>query len=74
MLDDLSDHEDTESVVLPPENKGDVTYEENDDENLRETRDIEEVVGEVEVFHQSLESDQQQANPTTAQKTKMKKS
>ena len=73
MLDDLSDYEDTELVVLPPENKGDVTDEENDDENLRETRVIEEVAGEVEVFHLSLESDQQQANPTTAKKQKRKK-
>ena len=73
MLDDLSDHEDMELVVLPPENKGDVTDEENDDENLRETRVIEEVAGEVEVFHPSLKSDQQQANPTTAKKQKRRK-
>ena len=45
VLDDLSDHEDTELVVLRPENKGDVTEEENDDENLRETRVIGEVAG-----------------------------
>ena len=50
VLDDLSDHEDTKLVVLPPEHKGDVTDVENDDENLRETRVIEEVAGEVEVF------------------------
>ena len=37
VLDDLSDHEDTELVVLPPENMGGVTDEENDDENLRKT-------------------------------------
>ena len=73
VLDDLSDHEDTELVVLPPENKGGVTDEENDDdENLRETRVIEEIAGDVEVFHPSLESDQQQANPTTAKKKKKK--
>ena len=53
MLDGLSDHENTELVVLPPENKGDVTDEENDDENLKETRVIEEVAGEVKVFHPS---------------------
>ena len=52
-LDDLSDHEDTELVVLPPENKDDVTDEENDDENLRETRVIEEVAGEVEVLYRA---------------------
>ena len=73
MLDDLSDHEDTKLVVLPSENKGDVTDKENDDENLRKTRVIEEVAGEVEVFHPSLESDQQQANPTTAKKQKRRK-
>ena len=32
VLDDLSDHKVTELVVLQPENKGDVTDEENDDE------------------------------------------
>ena len=42
---------------------------ENDDENLRETRVIEDLAEEVEVFHPSLESDQQQANSTTAKKT-----
>ena len=73
VLDDLSDHEDTELVVHPPENKGYVTNEENDDENLRETRVIQEVAGEVEVFHPSLKSDQQQANPTTAKKQKRRK-
>ena len=69
MLNDLSVHEDMELVVLPPENKGDVTDKENDDENLRETRVIEDLAEEVEVFHPSLESDQQQANSTTAKKT-----
>ena len=73
VLDDLSDREDTELVVLLPENKGDVTDEENDDENLRENRDIEEAAGEVEVFHPSLENDQQQANPTTVKKQKQRK-
>ena len=73
VLDDLSDHEDTELVVLLPKNKGDVTDEENDDENLRETRVIEEVAGEVEVFHPSFESDQQQANSTAAKKQKRRK-
>ena len=73
MLDDLSDHKDTELVVLPPENKGNIINEENDDENLRETRVMEEVAGEVEVFHPSLESDQQQANPTTTKKQKRRK-
>ena len=73
VLDDLSDHEGTELVVLLPKNKGDVTDEENDDENLRETRVIEEVAGEVEVFHPSLESDQQQIQ-LPQKKTKTKKS
>ena len=57
MLDDLCDQEDKKMVVLPPENKSDVTDEENDDENLMETRVVEKVPGENEVFHKSLESD-----------------
>ena len=73
VLDDFSDHEDTELMVLPPENKGDVTDEENDDENLRKTRVIEEVAGEVKVFHPCLESDQQKASLTTAKKQKRRK-
>ena len=60
-------------MVLPPENKGDVTDKENDDENLRKTCVIEEVAGEEEVFHPSLESDQQQTIPTTAKKQKQRK-
>ena len=35
-VNDLSDDEECKVVVLPPENQGEVTDEENDDENLVE--------------------------------------
>ena len=60
-------------MVLPPENNGDVTDEKNDDDNLMETHVIEEVAGEVEDFHPSLESDHQKVNRTTAEKQKRRK-
>ena len=35
-VNDVSDDEECKIVVLPPENQGEVTDEENDDENLVE--------------------------------------
>ena len=72
-IDVLDDQEDTELVVLPPESKGDITKEENDDESLMETGVIEEVTGEVEVFHPSLKIDLQIENPTSAETQKRRK-
>ena len=60
-------------MVLSLEYDGDVSDEENDDKNVMETCVIEEVAVKVEVFHPSLENDQQQANPTTAKKQKRRK-
>ena len=54
--------------------KGDVTGEENDDKNLRETRVIEEVAGKVEVFHPSLEATNSNQIQLPQKKTKTKKS
>ena len=60
-------------MVLSPENKDDVYDKETDDQNLMETRGIEEAAREVEVFYPSLENNQQQANPITAEKQKRRK-
>ena len=49
-VNDLSDDEEYKVVVLPPENQGEVTDEENDDENLVEQNlGMQDVSGHLEV-------------------------
>ena len=54
LLDEVSDDEEGELVILPPDNKGDIADEEKDDEDFTKCHAIEDVTGEVKVFHPSL--------------------
>ena len=45
---------------MPPDQKGDITDEEKDDEDITEHQVLEDVAGEVEVFHSSLETNEQE--------------
>ena len=59
-VNDLSDDEECEVVVLPPENQGEVTDKENDDENLVEQNfGMQGVVGHLKVFHPASQVDGQ---------------
>ena len=59
-VNDLSDDEECKVVVLSPENQGEVTDEENDDENLVEQNlGMQDVAGHLEVFHPALQVDGQ---------------
>ena len=64
-------------MILPPDNKGDITDEEKAYEDLTERHVIEDVSGEVEVFHPSLENSKQEkvieSNSTPAKRTKLAK-
>ena len=52
--------EEGELVILPPDQKGDITDEEKDDKDITEHQVLEDVAGEVEVFHSSLETSEQE--------------
>ena len=57
-VNDLSDDEECEVAVLPPENQIKVTGEENDDENFAERNlRMQDVAGHLEVFHPALQGD-----------------
>ena len=56
LLDEVSDDEEGELIILPPDQKGDITDEEKDDEDITEHQVLEDLAGEVEVFHSSLET------------------
>ena len=77
LLDEVSDDEEGELVILPPDNKGDITDEEKADGDLTERHVIEDVAREVEVFHPSLENSKQEkvieSNSTPAKRTKLAK-
>ena len=60
LLDEVSDDEEGELVILPPDQKGDITDEEKDDEDITEYQVLEDVAGEVEVFHSSSETSEQE--------------
>ena len=62
---------------MPPDQKGDITDEEKDDEDITEHQVLEDVAGEVEVFHSSLETSKQEevteSNSRLAKRTKSAK-
>uniref|UniRef100_H2ZUM7 PiggyBac transposable element-derived protein domain-containing protein n=1 Tax=Latimeria chalumnae TaxID=7897 RepID=H2ZUM7_LATCH len=59
MVLNMSDDEDPEIVVLPPANTGDVTDEEENDENLNISQpEVLDVAGEVEVHTNKMEASQ----------------
>ena len=45
---------------MPPDNKGDITDEEKDDEDLTKRHVIQDVAGKVEVFYPSLENSEKE--------------
>ena len=62
-VNELSDDEECKVVVLPPENQGEVTDEENNNENLVEQNlGMQDVAGHLEVFHPALQVDGQDKN------------
>ena len=66
---DLSDDKECEVMILPPENQGEVTDEENDDKNLVEQNiDLEDIAGYFESFHSALQVDDQDENITSKPK------
>ena len=74
LIQEISDDEDESSlIILPPYTRGEVTDEEEDDENLNECQGLKEVAGNVEVFHPSLEDTHAEELPCTPAKTKRKK-
>ena len=72
-VNDLSDDEECKVVVLPPENQGEVTDEENDNENLVEQNlGMQDVAGHLEVFHPALQVDGQDKSITSKPKISKK--
>ena len=72
-VNDLSDREECKVVILPPENQGEVTDEENDDENLVEQNlSMQDVAGHLEVFHPALQVDGQDKSITSKPKISKK--
>ena len=72
-VNDLSDDEECKVVVLPPENQGEFTDEENDDENLVEQHLVmQDVAGHLEVFHPALQVDGQDKSITSKLKISKK--
>ena len=68
-VNDLSDDEECEVVVLPSENQGELTDEENDDKNLVERNlGMRDVAGHLEVFHPTLQVDGQENSITSKPK------
>ena len=75
LLDELSDDEEGELVILPPDQKGDIIDEEKDDEDITEHQVLEDVAGEVEVFYSSLEtSEQEEVTESSSRPAKRTKS
>ena len=74
LIQEISDDEDESFlIILPPDTRGEVTDEEEDDENLNECHGLKEVAGNVEVFHPSLEDTHTEELPCTPAKIKRKK-
>ena len=72
-VNDLNDYEECEVVILPPENRGEVTEGENDDENLVEQNiGLQDVVGHLKVFHPALQVDGQDKHVTPKPKISKK--
>ena len=72
-VNDLSDDQECKVMVLPPENQGEVTDEENDDENLVEQNlGMQDVVGHLEVFHPALQVNGQDKSITSKPKISKK--
>ena len=72
-VNDLSDDEECEVVVLPPENQGEVTDEENDDENfIEQNLGMQGIAGHLEVFYPALQVDGQNNNITSKPKISKK--
>ena len=72
-VNDLSDDEKCEVVVLPPENQGEVTDEGNDDKNLvKQNVGLQDVAGHLKSFHPALQVDGQHENITSKSKISKK--
>ena len=74
LLDEVSNDEEGELVILPTDSEGNITDEERDDDDLTERHVIEDVAGKVEVFHPSLDNSEQEEvterNPRPAKRRK----
>ena len=74
LIQEISNDEDESAlIILPPDTRGEVTDEEEDDEDLNECQELKEVAGNVEVFHPSLEDTHTEELPCTSAKAKRKK-
>ena len=73
LLDEVSDDEEGELVILSPDQKGDIVHEKKDDEDIAEHQVLEDVAGEVEVFYSSLETSEQEVTERSSRPAKRTK-
>ena len=74
LIQEIRDDEDESAlIILPPDTRGEVTDDEEDDKDLNECQELKEVANNVEVFHPSLEDTHTEELPCTLAKVKRKK-
>ena len=74
LIQEISDDEDESAlIILPPDTRGEMTNEEEDEEDLNECLELKEVAGNVEVFHPSLDDTHAEELPCTSQKQSVKR-
>ena len=74
LIQEISNDEDESAlIILPPDNRGEVTDEEEDDKGLNKCQELKKVAGNAELFHPSLEHTHTEELPCTSTKANVKR-